>query len=52
MEEGFAGGFSVSQGDLVFRRGGLRFSQEERMIFVGGLALYLMEDRGCEGLKR
>ena len=36
----------------MFRRGGLRFSQEGRMIFAGGLTFYLMEDGGCERLKR
>ena len=36
----------------MFRRGGLRFSQEGRIIFAGGLTLYLMDDGECEGLKR
>ena len=36
----------------MFRRGGLRFSQEGRMIFAGGLAFYLKENGECEGLKR
>ena len=35
----------------MFRRGGLRFSQEGRMIFAGGLTFYLMEDGGCEGFE-
>ena len=37
-EEGFVGGLGVSQ--------------EGRMIFAGGLAFYLVEDWGVEGLKR
>ena len=36
----------------MFRNRGLRFSHKGKMIFVGGLAFYLMEDGGCEGFEK